>query len=563
MRRVVYVVGPTGSGKSRLGIDIARACNGEVINADAMQMYRGLDVACAKVPVPERLGLAHHLLSFLPPSCMMTVRDFRSLASAVIDDVVSRGKLPVVVGGTGYYIQSLLRESLLEEDEQEAREALGGREGGGGGGGGGEGEGGEVHEGSGASGASGAPALHERLSRVDPVMAQRLHPNDTKKLARALQVFESTGVPLSTVLARQAARLAESKSRAEAAAAATGGAADSCHHRVYWLTVDDKKVHNARLDARVDTMLAQGLLEEVKALRSYLQSAAAHPQGGGGLASKDAPSPLTLGVLESYKASTGKAFLPPPGAGAGGAGAEDGSYSGLLQAIGYKEFSEYLGACDAGEGAQAQAAALKRGVERLRVVTHAYARKQDRWVRNRFEKRGIPLVRLDTSALEGDAAAAAAAAAAGGSAGPSWWDRCIGAPVAEDVKAWLLALSSEAGLKGAQLLPTTGAAAAVAVGGVADGGAGVAAAAAPGSAPAAPLQSPNGYAELLDWGGQKNCDACGRLLNGRRAWEAHIASRLHKKRARRAGAGQEAAAEEEVEAGKGGPFKKAAVEGST
>jgi tRNA dimethylallyltransferase len=213
MRRAVFVVGPTGSGKSRLGIEIACACNGEVISADAIQLYRGLDVATAKVPQGERRGIAHHLMSFLPPRGAMTVRDFRAMASAVIDDVLARGKLPVVVGGTGYYVQALLKESLLEEDESAARE------GGGGGGGGGGGEGGGAH--SPTPGAEGPGwGGHARLSTVDPLMASRLHPNDTRRIHRALHVYDTTGVPYSTVLERQAARLAAAAAAAVDAVAA-------------------------------------------------------------------------------------------------------------------------------------------------------------------------------------------------------------------------------------------------------------------------------------------------------------------------------------------------------
>lgn len=171
--KVLAIVGPTGSGKTKLAVDIAlRHGNAEVVNSDVIQMYKGLDIASAKATTTERAGVPHHMLSFLEPTQPFTVRDFRSMAGEVIADIHGRGKLPIVVGGTMYYVQSILREALLEHDEADAAREAESRD-----------EGDEAR-----SGKSDAAALYDRLRRVDPIMAKRLHPNDVRKLERALQV---------------------------------------------------------------------------------------------------------------------------------------------------------------------------------------------------------------------------------------------------------------------------------------------------------------------------------------------------------------------------------------
>ncbi len=492
--RVIFIIGPTGSGKSRLGIDIAAACNGEVINADAIQMYAGLDVASAKLPPAARRCVPHHLLSFLPPRSQVTVRDFNRLASAVIADVAGRGRLPVVVGGTLYYVQALLRESLLEDDEAAARAARAD---------------GGVDCGGGRA-ASDSLSLHARLAQVDPVMAQRLHPADTRKLERALAVFDATGLPYSEVLARQAARLAGTAGRFDA--------------RTYWLSVDDRAAHNARLDARVVAMMGEGLPAEIRALRAELRGGAPSPPQPP--QPRDEPSELTRRVAAGLAAGAGGSDGEPEG----------GSFSGLLQAIGYKEFEEYLALCDAhpaaaaaldaGAGAAAGApaapppgapaaasaprkrprapppspeealtSALARGAARLREVTHGYARKQERWIRNRFEARGVPLVKVDTSSLGG---------------GGGGWEAAVGAPVVADVHAWL------AGAPAAQLLPPSAPAALA-----------TDAAAVP---PAPDIDRIRAWRQVV-------CEPCGgRVINGGDAWLAHEASKGHKRALARAAA---------------------------
>jgi tRNA dimethylallyltransferase len=557
----IFVVGPTGSGKTRLAVDLARACNGEIVNADVIQMYAGLDIASAKASTAERRGVPHHLLSFLPPCAAMTVRVFRALATAVIADIHARGRVPVIAGGSGYYVQALLRESLLEDAEAEALVVAnaGAADGGGGAT--------CVAAGAGASaaacgdggmndaGVDGA-TLHARLAVVDPVMARRLHPHDVRRISRALAVHASTGIPFSAMLARQAAKIE--------------GAPGPFRSRVYWLTVDDRAEHDRRLDLRVSDMLCDGLASEIALLRAALTrnaSAGAGARANAEIAgkcagistaiagardmpqavAKDKPSDLTCRIVEEHAASlasvgntnvaelTGSSY-PAASVYAATVGELDppGSYVGVLRAIGYKEFQEFLELTDAMDGtvddvcakiaeierADASApiapferkrarkstvladesadalaiarAALAQGAARLREVTHGYARRQDRWIRNRFESRGVPLVRLDTSAA----------------AGGDRWETLISSRVVSDASAWL------SGAPVATLLAPTRD-----FGG--EGADGV-------------VRATSDLSRIVSWE-QHTCDVCGgRLINGALAWTAHIKSKAHKTATRRA-----------------------------
>ncbi|GMA48884.1 hypothetical protein GCM10025857_02410 [Alicyclobacillus contaminans] len=167
---VLCIVGPTATGKSDLGIALAKILNGEVLSADSMQVYRGMDVGTAKVPLHARQGVPHHLLDLVEPDVRFTVADWVTAADEVIAALHRRGKLPIVVGGTGLYIRAIC-EDLDFGAATEAPEArqrwvryL------------------EAH---------GAEALHAALAKVDPPTAQRLHPNDTRRVLRALEVYEA------------------------------------------------------------------------------------------------------------------------------------------------------------------------------------------------------------------------------------------------------------------------------------------------------------------------------------------------------------------------------------
>ncbi|GMA31748.1 tRNA (adenosine(37)-N6)-dimethylallyltransferase MiaA [Litorihabitans aurantiacus] len=188
--RILAVVGPTASGKSALAIDLAQRTGGEILNADAMQLYRGMDIGTAKTPVAERAGVPHHLLDVLDPVQDASVAAFQEQAHATIDDVLARGRLPILVGGSGLYLRATLDALDFPDTDPAVRAALEAR--------------GE-HEGPGV--------LHAELTRLDPEAAERIGSRNTRRLVRALEVIALTGQPYTAhlpqhVYARPALQLA-------------------------------------------------------------------------------------------------------------------------------------------------------------------------------------------------------------------------------------------------------------------------------------------------------------------------------------------------------------------
>jgi tRNA dimethylallyltransferase len=234
LRKVLVVIGTTGAGKTKLSVDLAKAVGGEIVNSDAMQMYRGLDVATAKITEKEKQGVPHHLFDVVDPSSRCDVLEFKRLALQTIDDILSRGKVPVVVGGTMYYTQSILWKSQLLDDvpvkdghqEQQQQEQ-------------------QTPE-----------DLFARLQAVDPAMAARLHVNNVRKVQRSLQVFDQTGVPHSELLAQQEREQRNVERYFDACA--------------FWVHAS-KPVLSERLAKRVDTMLSSGLVDEIRGLRAHVK----------------------------------------------------------------------------------------------------------------------------------------------------------------------------------------------------------------------------------------------------------------------------------------------------
>jgi tRNA dimethylallyltransferase len=175
MAEIVAVVGPTATGKSALGIEIARSLGGEVVNADSMQLYRGMDVGTAKLTEAERGGVAHHLLDVLDVTEPSTVADYQERARAAIEDIQRRGRTPVFVGGSGLYLRAALDELDFPGTDDEVRARLEQRLA-------------EV----------GAAALHRELVAADPVAAARILPSNGRRVVRALEVIEITGRPYSS-----------------------------------------------------------------------------------------------------------------------------------------------------------------------------------------------------------------------------------------------------------------------------------------------------------------------------------------------------------------------------
>ena len=174
---VVAVVGPTASGKTDLSLDLAEALGGEVVNTDSMQLYRGMDIGTAKLPVEERRGIVHHLLDVLDVTEPATVAEFQGWARAVIDDCRARGVVPVLVGGSALYTRAVLDRFEFPGTDPAVRAQL-------------EKELAEV----------GAEALHARLAETDPVAAERIIPQNGRRVVRALEVIAITGRPFSASL---------------------------------------------------------------------------------------------------------------------------------------------------------------------------------------------------------------------------------------------------------------------------------------------------------------------------------------------------------------------------
>ncbi len=224
---IVVVVGPTAVGKSALGLRLARDLGGEIVSADSVQVYRGFDIGSAKPDAVEQAAAPHHLVDIRDPGDRYSAAEFVADADEAIDGVVARGRLPVIVGGTGLYVRSLLHGlSTSPPADPEVRARLQRRV-----------DAGEL------------AALYERLLGVDAVAAARIHPRDAVRIVRALEVWELTGEPLS---AQQAAHgLSEWRYRAA----------------IIGLSAPRPWLH-ARVDARADEMVRTGLLGEVERLRA-------------------------------------------------------------------------------------------------------------------------------------------------------------------------------------------------------------------------------------------------------------------------------------------------------
>lgn len=225
--KILVIVGPTASGKTRMAVELAQRHNGEVISADSMQIYRTMDIGTAKPTKEEMGGIPHHMIDVADPEEDFSVARYVEMAARCVDDVLERGKLPIVAGGTGLYIDSLLSgrtfapfspdSALRGELERELAE-------------------------------KGGQAMLEALAQVDPEAAQRLHPNDHKRIVRALEVYRSTGKTITQ-------HNRETQAIPPRYNALTIG-----------LAFQDRQAMWRRIDQRVDEMVAAGLEDEVRRL---------------------------------------------------------------------------------------------------------------------------------------------------------------------------------------------------------------------------------------------------------------------------------------------------------
>nr|WP_169082209.1 tRNA (adenosine(37)-N6)-dimethylallyltransferase MiaA [Paenibacillus sp. PL91] len=276
---MLVLIGPTAVGKTRMSLDIAKAWNAEIISGDSMQVYRGMDIGTAKIALDEREGIPHHLIDICEPDESYSAADFQAGATDAIAQIAARGKLPFIVGGTGLYVESVCYqfqfadigsdEAFRLEQERYAAEF-------------------------------GAEALHGKLAAIDPPAGERLHPNDLRRVIRALEVYHLTGQTFSE---QQAGQTKESPY-------------ELC---LIGLTMDRAALYR-RIEQRIDLMMEQGLVDEVRHL------------------------------LERD--------LPPAAV--------------AMQGLGYKEIADYLrGNCT-----------LEAAIERLKRDTRRFAKRQLSWFRH-------------------------------------------------------------------------------------------------------------------------------------------------------------------------------------
>ena len=223
---LIILTGPTAVGKTRLSLLLAKSINGEIISADSMQVYRYMDIGSAKIKKEDMQGIPHHLIDVLSPLEDFNVVTFQRMCKVCMEDIYKRGKIPILTGGTGFYIQSVLYDIDFTENKEDACFRL------------------ELEN---LAKTKGASYLHEMLRKVDPVSAEEIHANNVKRVIRALEYHEQTGETIS--LHNETQRRKESAYR-------------SC----YFVLNDERDKLYERINQRVDEMLAEGLVEEVEKL---------------------------------------------------------------------------------------------------------------------------------------------------------------------------------------------------------------------------------------------------------------------------------------------------------
>lgn len=221
--KIVIIIGPTAVGKTNYAIKLAKAKNKEIISADSMQVYKNMDIGTAKPSKKEQQGIFHHLLSIKKPDESWTVADFISECRKKIKLILKKGKLPIVVGGTGLYINALLQgfSFPIIEADPEYRKKLYKQD---------------------------SLKLYEKLNQIDPAAAKKIHPNDKKRIVRALEVFHKTGKPISQ---------AQNKNPLS----------KEYDIQIKFLDLPREKLYE-RINQRVDNMIKKGLINEVKKLKA-------------------------------------------------------------------------------------------------------------------------------------------------------------------------------------------------------------------------------------------------------------------------------------------------------
>ncbi len=227
--KIAVVVGPTASGKTSLSVELAKQLNGEVISCDSMQIYKKMNIGTAKPTLDEMQGIPHHLINFVEPADEFSCADYRDIATSKITEIVSKGKLPIFCGGTGLYVDHVLNNTSFSEAgrDLEYRKQLEG----------------EIND-------FGVDFVFEKLKRIDPNSAEIIHPNNIKRVIRALEIYHVTG---------------KTKTEWDRESQAVESPYDA---RVIFLDYKDREKLYERIDKRVDIMVENGLLQEVKELIS-------------------------------------------------------------------------------------------------------------------------------------------------------------------------------------------------------------------------------------------------------------------------------------------------------
>ena len=224
---LIILTGPTAVGKTKASIGLAKALNGEIISADSMQVYKHMDIGSAKIRPEEMQGVPHYLIDELMPDEEFHVVRFQQMAKQVMEEIYAKGKTPIVVGGTGFYIQALLYDIDFAESNEDSAYRQ------------------ELEE---LATEKGAEYLHEMLREVDPASAEAIHANNVKRVIRALEFYQQTGEKISEHNEQERAK-------------------ESPYDFCYFVLNDDREKLYERINLRIDQMLEEGLVEEVKFLK--------------------------------------------------------------------------------------------------------------------------------------------------------------------------------------------------------------------------------------------------------------------------------------------------------
>lgn len=224
---LIVLTGPTAIGKTSLSISLAKAVNGEIISADSMQVYKHMDIGSAKIRPEEMKGVPHYLVDVLEPEEEFHIVKFQQMAKAAMEEIYGKGKIPILVGGTGFYIQAVTRDIDFTEAKQEDAyrselETLAEKK--------------------------GAEYLHEMLQKVDPTSAESIHAHNVKRVIRALEFYHQNGTPISAHNEEQKAQ-------------------ESPYNLAYFVLNGPREILYDRIDRRVDQMLEEGLVKEVENLK--------------------------------------------------------------------------------------------------------------------------------------------------------------------------------------------------------------------------------------------------------------------------------------------------------